>query len=181
MQQNLNCLKERIPEKLFGKPETYDYSEYENIEGFNLDGNLMKDFLNIAEKLNLSQEAFKNLMDIAFNMSKKQNEIYENNVKAKLDDDILKWSSAFDEDVELPNKNSSYLKQYMSVADDAYNEFATPKLKELMVSTGLVYHPEMIKMFHKIGEIMQEDMMSYGGKPVEEELTPAQILYGPRE
>ncbi len=111
MQQNLNCLKERIPEKLFGKPETYDYSEYENIEGFNLDGNLMKDFLNIAEKLNLSQEAFKNLMDIAFNMSKKQNEIYENNVKAKLDDDILKWSSAFDEDVELPNKNSSYLKQ----------------------------------------------------------------------
>ncbi len=69
----------------------------------------------------------------------------------------------------------------MSVADDAYNEFATPKLKELMVSTGLVYHPEMIKMFHKIGEIMQEDMMSYGGKPAEEELTPAQILYGPRE
>ena len=69
----------------------------------------------------------------------------------------------------------------MSTADDAYNEFASPKLKELMVSTGLVYHPEMIKMFHKIGEIMQEDMISYGNKTAIEELTPAQILYGPRE
>ena len=50
-----------------------------------------------------------------------------------------------------------------------------------MASTGLIYHPEMIKMFHRIGEIMQEDLISYGGVPSKEELTPAQILYGPRE
>ncbi len=176
-EQNLNYLKEKNEENLFGKPENYDYSEYENLEGFNLDSALMKDFINIADKLNLSQSSFKKLMDMALSMSKKQNEVFEN----KTDNDILAWSAAFDEDAELPDKNSLKLKEYMSVADDAYNEFASPKLKELMVSTGLVYHPEMIKMFHKIGEIMQEDMVSYGSKTASEELTPAQILYGPRE
>ena len=180
-QQNLTYLKEKNEENLFGKPENYDYSEYENLEGFSLDSTLMKDFINIADKLNLSQSAFKRLMDMALDMSKKQNEIFENDTKNKTDNDILAWSTAFDEDAELPDKNSLKLKEYMSTADDAYNEFASPKLKELMVSTGLVYHPEMIKMFHKIGEIMQEDMISYGNKTAVEELTPAQILYGPRE
>ena len=69
----------------------------------------------------------------------------------------------------------------MSLATDAYSTFATPKLKELLQKTGLVFHPEMIKMFHKIGELAQEDGISYGGAPAQEELTPAQILYGPRE
>ena len=179
MQQNSIYLKEK--ENLFGKPENYDYSEYENIDGFNLDSDLMKDFLKIADKLNISQNSFKLLMDIALNMSKKQSEIFENSKQAKFENDILKWSSDFDSDCDLPDKDSIQLKEYMSIADDAYNEFASPKLKELMVETGLIYHPEMIKMFHKIGEIMQEDMVSFGGKPIVEELTPAQILYGKTE
>ncbi len=181
MQQNLNYLKENEQQSFFGKPENYDYSKYRDLEGFSLDENLMKDFLDIANKLNLSQHSFQILMDMAFNMSKKQNETFENNIKTKLDNDISNWSREFDEDVELPEKNSSKLREYMSVADDAYNEFASPKLKELMASTGLIYHPEMIKMFHRIGEIMQEDLISYGKGPSKEELTPAQILYGPRE
>ncbi len=181
MQQNLIYLKENEEPEFFGKPESYDYSKYKELDGFNLDENLMKDFLNIANKLNLSQHSFQILMDMAFNMSKKQNETFENTAKAKLDNDISNWSREFDEDMELPQRNSSNLREYMSVADEAYNEFASPKLKELMVSTGLIYYPEMIKMFHKIGEIMQEDLISYGGSPVKEELTPAQILYGPRE
>ena len=82
-QQNLNYLKEKTEENLFGKPENYDYSEYENLEGFSLDSTLMKDFINIADKLNLSQSAFKKLLDIALDMSKKQNEIFENDTKNK--------------------------------------------------------------------------------------------------
>ena len=178
MQQNLNYLKTKEEQNLFGKPEFYNYSEYENQDGFCLDADLMKDFLDTAKKLNLSQYSFKILMDIALNMSKKQDEIYKNTTKTKLNDDILNWSKAFEIDKELPDKNSSRLREYMSTADLAYNKFATPKLKELMVSYGLIYHPEMIKMFHRIGEIMQEDMINSGERPMMEELTPAEILYG---
>ena len=51
-------------------------------------------------------------------------------------------------------------------------------VKEILEKTGLVYHPELIKMFHKIGELSQEDNLSHCGTPSIEELTPAQILYG---
>ena len=69
----------------------------------------------------------------------------------------------------------------MQTANNAYSEFASPNLKELLKSTGLIYHPEMIKMFFKIGELSKEDNLSYKGTPATKELTPAQILYGPRE
>ena len=87
----------------------------------------------------------------------------------------------FKEDSELPNQNSIQIQEYMKVADYAYNKFASPALKEILKENGLIYHPEVIKMFYKIGELAQEDNLSYDAKPVIDELTPAQILYGPRE
>ena len=54
------------------------------------------------------------------------------------------------------------------------------KIKEIFKETGLIYPPELIKMFHKIGELQQEDDLGHYGQPTQEELTPAQILYGPR-
>ena len=69
----------------------------------------------------------------------------------------------------------------MQTANNAYSQFASPKLKELLNSTGLIYHPEMIKMFYKIGELSKEDNLTYKGIPAVKELTPAQILYGPRD
>jgi hypothetical protein len=73
------------------------------------------------------------------------------------------------------------MKKYLDVANCAYSDFASPKLKETLEKTGLVYHPEMIKMFHKIGELSQEDNLSHYGAPAIEELTPAQILYGTKQ
>ena len=78
----------------------------------------------------------------------------------------------------MPSANSLQLRQYMQLANNAYSEFTSPKLKEILEKTGLVYHPELIKMFYKIGELSQEDNLSHCGKPAIEELTPAQILYG---
>ena len=69
----------------------------------------------------------------------------------------------------------------MKIADCAYNEFASPQLKEIFKEKGLIYHPELIKMFYKLGEAMECDNLVFGGKPAQIELTPAQILYGPRE
>ena len=69
----------------------------------------------------------------------------------------------------------------MSIASSAFSEFCSEKLKELFKEKGLIYHPELIKMFYKIGDLAQEDNISYYGKPSYEEPTPAQILYGPRE
>ena len=168
-------------EDLFGVPEKYDYSKYKNLEGYDFDDELIEKFAPVAKKLNLSQSSVEMLMDIAYEMSKKQNEKFENDEKIKQLDCIKNYSRMFKEDSELPNQNSAEIQEYMKVADYAYNRFASPALKDILKDFGLIYHPEMIKMFYKIGELAQEDNLSYDAKPVVEDLTPAQILYGSRD
>ena len=173
------CLKDNSDEVLFGKPDKYDYSKFIN-DGFDLDEELLEKFQPVAQKLNLSQESLEMLLDIALEMSKKQRAMYEKDEETRLKDDIAKYDKMFNEDNELPKSNSTGVREYMNLANSAYKQFCSPKLKELLEKTGLNYHPELIKMFHKIGELIKEDSITYGGKPSVEELTPAQILYGPR-
>ena len=132
----------------------------------------------VFEKLNLSQESLELLMDLALEMSQKQKAAYEKDEEAKYQDSVVNFNKLFNEDSELPSANSMQLRKYMELANSAYSEFTSPKLKEILEKSGLVYHPELIKMFHKIGELSQEDNLSHCGKPAIEELTPAQILYG---
>lgn len=181
MQKELNNQIYLKDEELFGMPEQYDYSKFKNLEDYDFDDELMEKFLPVARQLNLSQYSLEILMDIALEMSKKQNEKYLKNDEDKKSECLQNYNKMFIEDKELPNPDSTTIKEYMRVADSAYNRFATPKLKEALKETGLIYHPEMIKMFYKIGELSESDSLSYDGKPVIEELTPAQILYGPRD
>ena len=168
-------------EKLFGKPEKYDYSKYSDIEGFGLDEELVEKFAEIAQKLDLSQKSADMLLELAVEMSQKQENARKNDENNKYEATLLEYQKTFEEDAELPDINSNQMKEYMAIADSAYNELVSPKLKEIFQDKGLVYNPELIKMFYKLGEAMQEDCLNFGGKPMQTELTPAQILYGPRE
>ena len=165
-------------EDLFGVPEQYDCSKFQNLDGFCLDDELMKQFIPIAKKLNLSQHSVEMLFEIALNMVKKQTLQYERDKEFTKQTMLEGYYKKFCEDCELPNPNTPKVSEYMRVADTAYNEFASAELKEAFKETGLNYHPELIKMFYKIGELAQEDNLSHYGKPAFEELTPAQILYG---
>ena len=156
----------------------YDFSKYKALDEFAWDEDLAMKFYPIAQKLDLSQESVETLLDIALEMSRKQKEIYDKDEKTRYFDSVMNYNKLFNEDSELPRVNSSEMKKYLDIANGAYSDFASPKLKETLESTGLVYHPELIKMFHKIGELSQEDNLSHYGAPVIEELTPAQILYG---
>lgn len=180
MQQiNTNLkLGQSEPKKYFGIPEKYDYTKFMSIEGFDWDEELMNKLTPLAEKLNLSQESLELLLELALEMSQKQKAQYEKDDEIKYQENILSYNKLFSEDSELPNVNSVQIRKYMELANGAYSEFTTPKLKEILEKTGLVYHPEMIKMFHKIGVLSQEDNLSHCGVPSIEELTPAQILYG---
>ena len=165
----------------FGKPEKYDYSKFSSIEEFGWDDELMNKLTPLAEKLNLSQESVELLMELALEMSQKQKALYEKDEQAKYNENVIHYNNLFNEDIELPKVNSVQIRKFMDLANGAYSEFASPKLKEILEKTGLVYHPEMIKMFHKIGELSQEDNLSHYGAPAIEELTPAQILYGTKQ
>lgn len=181
MQEQLNNNLKLIDKneiKIFGKPDKYDYSKYSALEEFDWDNDLAAKLSPAAEKLNLSQESLEMLLDIALEMSQKQKDFYEKDEETKKYENIKNYNDLFVQDNELPRVNSLEMKKFIEVANGAYSDFASPKLKEMFEKTGLVYHPELIKMFHKIGELSQEDNLSHCGTPKIEELTPAQILYG---
>ena len=157
----------------FGKPDKYDYSKYSSLDEFAWDEELMNKLSPLAQKLDLSQESLEALLDIALEMSQKQKAMYEKDENQKYLDSVSNYNKLFLQDCELPKANSSEMKKYC-----AYSDFVSPQLKETFEKTGLVYHPELIKMFYKIGELSQEDNLSHCGAPTVEELTPAQILYG---
>lgn len=158
----------------------YNFSKFKSAN-FELDEGLLNKFQPIAKKLKLSQESVESLMEIALEMSEKQRAMYEKDENQKREFDIKKYDKMFRDDKELPDLNSNSAREYMKCANSAYSEFCTPKLKELLENTGLNYHPEFIKLFHKIGELSACDGVNYSGKPVLEDLTPAQILYGKYE
>lgn len=160
------------------KTNKYDFSKFSSIEEFGWDEELELKLSPIAQKLNLSQEAIESLLELALEMVQKQKAAYEKEENEKYSKNILNYNKLFEQDCEMPRANSAQLRQYMNLANSAYSDFCSPKLKEILEKTGLVYHPELIKMFHKIGELSQEDNLSHCGKPSFEELTPAQILYG---
>ena len=91
------------------------------------------------------------------------------------------------EDTNIENTNNdSELNFEVDFSEDAEKEpeldFSIfEPLKEILSQSGLVYHPEVIKLFYKIGELSQEDNLSHYGTPSIEELTPAQILYGTKD
>ena len=156
----------------------YDYSKFSQLDEFDWDYELEAKFSPIAEKLNLSQESVDMLIELALEMSRKQKGAYEQDDVLRHQNLISQYNQLFSEDSEIPNKNSSKLREYMSLANSVFSDFCSPKLKEVLTQTGLVYHPELIKLFHKLGELSQEDNLSHYGQPFVEELTPAQILYG---
>ena len=118
------------------------------------------------------------LIEIALEMSRKQRSIWEKGISQNLEDKIKTYDEMFKKDSQIPNSNPGSVREYMEIANDAYTKITTPKLRELFKETGLNFHPEIIKMFHKIGEFSKEDDIIYSQNPSREELTPAQILYG---
>ena len=159
----------------------YDLSKYKNLNDFNLDNDLLNKFSAIVEKLNLSQESLEILLDIALEMSTKQKDFYEKDKETIFGETIQGYNDLFNKDNDIPSKNPSEIRKYMQIANNAYENLCSENLKELLNSTGLVFHPEMIKLFYKIGELLKEDDCGYFGSPALEELTPAQILYGSKE
>ena len=162
------------------KSSDYDYSKFFK-DGFERDDELVSKFQGVAKKLNLSQESVEMLLEIALLMINKQKALYDESNKNIFERTVSYYDKLFKEDESLPDINSKDIMSYMKTANIAYEAFCSLKLKEFFKTTALNYHPEFIKMFHKIGELMEADGINYDGKPKQEELTPAQILYGKRE
>lgn len=68
--------------------------------------------------------------------------------------------------------------QNMEYAKRAVDKYATPGLKQILNETGLGNHPEMLRVFYRIGKAMKEDSVVVPGSQAGQRPSMAERFYG---
>lgn len=129
----------------------FDPSKAQLPEGFEkLDDGLMAEFGPIAEELKLSQEQGQKLIAMHANTLKSMQDAQQ---KAQ-GEQLEQWAKDAKADKEL---GGDKFDQNLTVAKSALDKFGSPALREMLDASGLGNHPEVIRVFHKIGKAIAED------------------------
>jgi len=147
-----------------GAPDKY---EFKAPEGKTYDPNLITAFEAAAKDSNLPQDAAQKLLD---QMSPKLQERQAEQVTAIRQE----WFEASKSDKEFGGAN---LEVNLGIAKKALDEFGSPELNKLLVSTGLGSHPEIVRAFYKAGKALSEDTFVAGGNRGKTTVTAASVLY----
>ena len=113
-----------------------------------------------------AQEALKAQEAVAQNFVDQMKERHSQTVDA--------WAQ---ETMSDPDIGGDKLKQSAELAKRALQTFASEKLIEGLRETGYGNHPEVIRVFSKIGELIQDDQLVMPGKQAKQR-SAAEILYG---
>ena len=137
-----------------GAPERYEFTAP---EGSELDAAVTDAFAGVAKELNLTQEAAQKVVDkMAPLMAQRQAEQVQAVQK--------QWRDESTADKEF---GGDKLTENLATARKAMDAFASPALKQTLEQTGLGNHPEVIRMFVKVGKAISEDGFVNGAnKPI---------------
>jgi len=127
-----------------GAPERY---EFKAPEGTELSSDVTDAFAGVAKELNLTQDAAQKVLDkMAPVLAQRQN--------AQVQAVQQEWREQSTADKEF---GGDKLAENLGVARKAMDAFASPGLKQTLEQTGLGDHPEVIRMFVKVGKAISQD------------------------
>lgn len=145
-------------------PEKYEFTAGKDQE---LDKEAVAAFEPVARELGLSNEQAQKIVDVYGST------IMPQLIKQQADawqKQVTDWAETVQADKELSSVES------IGNAQKAMEQFGTPELKEYLNETGLGNHPELIRIFSKIGKSMSEDGFVNGGS--ENTRSTADVLFG---
>jgi hypothetical protein len=149
--------KKVVPEK---------YEPFNLGEGLELNEQAFGEFSELAKGLQLSQEQAQSLVDF-------QAKLVQENHQAQLqksNDVVEAWKQ------ETLKMMGDSLPQQRTIANKALNQ--RPELKAVLVDTGLINHPEVMKLVVDFGRATSEDILHDGNSGPTKKLPPEKILYG---
>jgi len=157
------------PPKAEGAPETY---EFKAPEGQEFDGEFLKVYSEAAKELNLTQDKAQGLID-------KLGPVIQQRQMAKISEVQQQWMTDSKADKEFGGEK---LEENLGIAKGALEKFGTPELKELLNTSGIGNHPEVIRFFYRAGKALVPDTFVGGhkeGKPSAKSWNDlADTLYG---
>jgi hypothetical protein len=125
-------------------PEAYEPFD---VEGQQFTEAQLEGFAATAKELGLSQE---NAQKMLAAMVPTARQYLVDDLKAK----SREWVSLSEKDPEIGGAN---FKANVGVANSALKQFATPEFTALLRGSGLGAHPEVVRVFYRIGKAMQQD------------------------
>lgn len=146
------------------KPPVYDFKAPEGME---LDAAAVDEFKAIATELKLPAESAQKVVDLYAKLEQKRSEAFA----AQVDE----WGNQVKADKEIGGKN---LEVNLAAAKAAVEKFGTPEFKSMLDATGMGNHPEVVRMFVKIGKAISEDTMVRGNPGDSPPKDAASVLYG---
>lgn len=151
-------------DKSQGAPEKYEFTAP---EGVTLDAEAVAEFEPIAKELNLSNEQAQKLVELQTKFVQKQAQQWDQTVET--------WVSEIKADKEI---GGQALPQNIALAQRAISQFGTPELKAALDATKMGNHPELVRVFARIGKAMAEDTFVSGSRPAGTQLSAADKLFG---
>lgn len=143
-------------------PDSYELTMPEGVE---LDSVAADEFKAIAKELKLDQANAQKVADIGAKMAQRQ---AESHVKL-----VESWVESVKVDKDL---GGDRLQENLAVAKRALDTFGTPELRDVLNSTGLGNHPEVIRAFYRAGKAISEDRFVQGA-PASAATDPAKKLF----
>lgn len=153
-----------------GAPEAYEFTPP---EGSAFDNEVIGELSSVAKELDLSQGAAQKLVDrLAPKIAERTMAAQAEAFRAT----TTEWAEAAKADKEFGGEK---LSQNLAVAKKALDAYGTPELRELLNTTGIGNHPELIRAFYKAGLTISEDKFVPGGtRPAARNTDHATALYG---
>ncbi|WPA90694.1 peptidase [Providencia zhijiangensis] len=146
-------------------PEKYEFTAGKDQE---LDKEAVAAFEPVARELGLSNEQAQKIVDVYGST------IMPQLVKQQADawqKQVTDWAETVSADKEGLSSTES-----IGNAQKALDQFGSPELKSYLVETGLGNHPELVRVFSKIGKAMSEDGFVSGSS--ENARSAADVLFG---
>ncbi|ATG17307.1 peptidase [Providencia alcalifaciens] len=146
-------------------PEKYEFTAGKDQE---LDKEAVAAFEPVARELGLSNEQAQKIVDVYGST------IMPQLVKQQADawqKQVTDWAETVSADKEGLGSTES-----IGNAQKALDQFGSPELKSYLVETGLGNHPELVRVFSKIGKAMSEDGFVSGSS--ENARSAADVLFG---
>lgn len=137
-----------------GAPDTYE--DFTLPEGMEVDKELATEFKELAKNRNWSQKEAQEVVDLQTKAMIRAGEI----MTERWASTQKEWRESTENDKEYGRKN---LDDTLVFAKEAIKSFGNDAFSEVMESTGMGNHPEMLRFLWKVGKSVSEDDILKGG------------------
>ena len=146
-----------------GAPE--EYTTFDLPENFDMNNDTLAEYHTFAKENGLTQEQAQRGVDMVAQMKQAEMNQWVEQQKS--------WVEQAKADTEYGNDKFD---ESISVAVKARDNFGTSEFNEMLDSSGLGNHPEMIRFLHRVGKAISEDSVVVGGTTTSQ-LSREAVLY----